>query len=398
MLRLALKMLMGDRAKYTGLLFGITFTSFLVTFAASYLCGFLTRGFALIAENPGADVWVMDPAVESTEQTTNVPDSALTRVRSVDGVRSAVPLALATADARFPNGRFQTFQLICVDDATLFGVPALKDGVSPTVLRAPDGVIVDPGGTDGKLETPLLKADQWPYGQPRLSAAARELAAEDELLVNDHRVVIRGRSEALPRYPPRPLMYTTLSNATRVLLPERHLLTFVLAVAAPGISPRELANRIQVQTGLKARSSEDFKADTVRWFLINSEDVGDMASMLSIAMLVGFGVTGVMLYMFTTDSLKQYAVLKTMGASSRLLLTMVFVQSSLCALLGTGLGLGLCAIIGRIAVVEADYPFRMMWFTPVLGAVMVLLVSVVAAAISARPVLKLEPGIVFAGR
>ena len=398
MLRVAMKMLLGDRAKYVGLLFGITFTSFLVTFAASYFCGFMTRGFALIAENPGADVWVMDPAVESTEQITNLPDSALDRVRSVDGVQSAVPLALATVDARFPNGRFQTFQLICVDDATLFGVPALRDGVSPTVLRAPDAVLVDPGGTDGKLETPLLKADQWPYGQPHLSAATRELAAEDELLVNDHRVVIRGRSEALPRYPPRPLMYTTLSNAKRVLLPERHLLTFVLAAAVPGVSPRELASRIQIQTGLKARSSDDFKADTVRWFLINSEDVGDIASMLSIAMFVGFGVTGVMLYMFTTESLKQYAVLKTMGASSKLLLTMILMQSSLCALLGTGLGLGLCAIIGRIAVVEADYPFRMMWFTPVLGGVMVMLVSVVAAAISARPVLKLEPGIVFAGR
>ncbi len=398
MLRMALKMLMGDRAKYAGLLFGITFTSFLVTFAASYFCGFMTRGFALISENPGADVWVMDPAVESTEQTTNIPDWALTRVRSVDGVRSAVPLALATADARFPNGRFQTFQLICVDDATLFGVPALKDGVSPTVLRAPDGVIVDPGGTDGKLETPVSKADQWPYGRPHLDATMRGLAAEDELLVNDHRVVVRGRSEALPRYPPRPLMYMTLSNATRVLLPERHLLTFVLASAVPGVSPRELANRIELQTGLKARSSDDFKADTVRWFLINSEDVGDIASMLSIAMFVGFGVTGVMLYMFTTDSLKQYAVLKTMGASSKLLLSMILVQSGLCALVGTGLGLGLCAMIGQIAVAEADYPFRMMWFTPVLGIVMVVAVSLVAAAISARPVLKLEPGIVFAGR
>jgi putative ABC transport system permease protein len=398
MLRVAVKMLLGDRAKYVGLLFGITFTSFLVTFAGSYFCGFMTRGFALIAENPGADVWVMDPAVESTEQITNIPDSALDRVRSVDGVLSAVPLALATADARFPNGRFQAFQLICVDDATLFGVPALKGGLSPAVLRAPDAAIVDPGGTDGKLETPLLKADQWPYGQPHLGAATRELEVGDELLVNDHRVVIRGRSRALPRYPPRPLMYTTLSNAKRVLLPERHLLTFVLAAAAPGVSPRELASRIQVQTGLKARSADDFIADTVFWFLINSEDVGDMASMLSIAMFVGFGVTGVMLYMFTTDSLKQYAVLKTMGASSRLLLTMIFVQSSLCALLGTGLGLGLCAIIGRIAAVEANYPFRMMWFTPVLGGVMVMLVSVVAAMISARPVLRLEPGIVFAGR
>src|SRR6266849_6365655 len=155
MLRMAVKMLVGDRAKYVGLLFGITFTSFLVTFAASYFCGFMTRGFALVAENP-ADVWVMDPTVESAEQTINLPDSALARVRSVDGVRSAVPLALGTADARFPNGRFQSFQLIGVDDATLFGLPPLQDGVSPTVLRTPDAVVVDPGGTDDKPQTPAL--------------------------------------------------------------------------------------------------------------------------------------------------------------------------------------------------------------------------------------------------
>jgi putative ABC transport system permease protein len=422
MLRVAMKMLQGDRAKYVGLLFGITFTSFLVTFAGSYFCGFMTRGFALIAENPGADVWVMDPAVESTEQTTNIPDSTLSRVRSVDGVLSAVPLALATADVRFPNGRFQSFQLIGVDDAALFGLPPLQNGVSPAVLRSPDAVVVDPGGTEGKLQTPTLAADQWPYGKPHLYLATREqattalyrfipdsfkphlgvptreLAAGDELLVNNHRVVVRGRAEALPRYPPHPLMYTTLSNASRMLPPERHLLTFVVTKAAPGVSPEELAARIEAQTGLRARSSDDFKADTVDWLLINSEDVGDMASMISIAMLVGFGVTGVLLYMFTTDCLKQYAVLKAMGATSRLLLTMILVQSGLCALLGTGLGLGLCAIIGQIAIVEFDYPFRMMWFTPVFGSLMVVLVSIVAAALSARPVLKLEPGMVFAGR
>ena len=397
MLRIALKMLIGDRAKYVGLLFGITFMSFLVTFAASYFCGFMTRGFALISENPAADVWVMDPAVNSTEHTTNLSASALDRVRSVEGVRSAVPLALGVADIHFPNGRFQSFQIIGIDDATLSSLPPLKDNTSPAVLRTPDAAFVDPGGTEGKFQTPLLPNDQWPRS-PHLDVPTRTLAVGDELLVNDHRIRIAGLSNALPRYPPRPLLYTTFSNALRILLPERHRLTFVLVATAPGVTSSELATRINVQTGLRARSAQDFKADTVWWFLANSEDVGDIAAMLTLAMSVGFGVTGVMLYMFTAENLKQYAVLKTMGATSELLLTMIFVQVGLCALLGSAFGLGLCGLIGQILADTAGYPFRLMWFTPPITGVMVLLVSVVAAAISARPVLKLSPGVVFAGR
>jgi putative ABC transport system permease protein len=397
MLRVALKMLTGNRAKYAGLLFGITFTSFLVTFALSYFAGFMTRGFALVSENPEADVWVMDPAVNSTEHTTNLPSSVLARVRSIKGVQSAVPLALGSAEVRFPNGEFQTFQVIGVDGPTLAGLPPLRDSVARSVLRTPDAAVVDAGGTEGKLQTPLLRADQWPR-HPKLNVPTRRLRAGDVVLVNDHRVRIAGLARALPRYPPRPLLYTTYANAGRILLPERHLMTFVLAKATPGVDPTVLAKRITARTGLRARTADQFTADTVRWFFINSEDVGDIASMISIAMLVGFGVTGVMLYMFTEENLKQYAVLKAMGATPRLLLTMILAQAGLCALLGTGLGLGLCAIIGQIAAAEADYPFRMMWFTPLFGSTMVVLVSLVAAAVSARPVFKLHPGIVFAGR
>lgn len=397
MLRVAVKMLLGDRVKYAGLLFGIAFTSFLVAFAGSYFAGFMTRSFALITQNPGADVWVMDPAVRSVEPTTNMPSSALDRVRSVEGVATAAPLALGTADVRFPNGRFQSFQVIGVDDATLAGVPPLQHGLTPTALRTPDAVIVDPGGTTGKLQTPIEAADQWYGGPPRLDVPTRTLAAGDDLLVNDRRVIVVGRAAALPRYPPRPLLYTTYSNASRILLPERRRLTFVLATAAPGIAPRVLAKRIEARTGLRARTSEDFQADTVWWVLANSEDVGDIETMLSIAILVGFGVTGVLLYMFTNENLRQYAVLKAMGATSKLLLTMILVQAGLCAIIGTGLGLGVCAIAAQF-LTGSDYPFRMMWFTPVIGALTVLVVSVVSAAISARPALKLEPGIVFAGR
>lgn len=397
MLRVAVKMLLGDRVKYAGLLIGIAFTSFLVTFAGSYFAGFMTRGFALITENPRTDVWVMDPAVRSVEPTTNMPSSALDRVRSVEGVSTAVPLALGRADVRFPNGRFQSFQVVGVDDATLAGVPPLQDGVTAMALRAPDAVIVDPGGTTGKLQTPVETADQWYGGPTSLNVPTRKLGPGDDLLVNDRRVTVVGRARALSRYPPRPLLYTTYSNALRILLPERRRLTFVLVTAAPGLAPRALARRIEDRTGLRARASDDFKADTVWWILANSEDVGDIETMLSIAILVGFGVMGVLLYMFTNENLRQYAVLRAMGATPQRLMTMIFVQAALCAIIGTGLGLGVCAVAGQF-LTGSDYPFRMMWFTPAVGALMVFIVSVVSAAISARCALTLEPGIVFSGR
>lgn len=399
MLRIALKMLMGDRAKYIGLLLGIAFTAFLVTFALSYFAGFMTRGFALISENPTADVWVMDPAVHSTEMTINMSDSALGRVRSVHGVGYAVPLSLSDVTARFPNGHFQTFQMIGVEDATLAGAPTLEDGRSPNVLHSPDSVIVDAGGTSGKLQTPLYQKDKWPFDGVHLDAPTRRVSFGDELLINDKRVAVAGISQTIPRFPPRPLLYTTYSNVKYLIPSESKLLTFVMVRAEKGVSSQALAQQIEKQTGLRARTAEQFKEDTVRWFLINSEDVGDMAAMLILAMTVGFGVTGVMLYMFTYENLKQYAVLKAMGASASMLMKMIFVQAGTSAILGVGLGIGVCTIIGEgIVAMGVDYPFRLMWFAPIIGMLGVLLVSLTAAAISARPVLKLDPGIVFAGR
>ena len=56
-------------------------------------------------------------------------------------------------------------------------------------------------------------------------------------------------------------------------------------VHSAGVAPRELATRIAQRTGLRARAAEDFKADTVRWYLINSEDVGDIGAIM-IAILI----------------------------------------------------------------------------------------------------------------
>lgn len=389
-----MRMLIADRARYLALLFGIAFTAFLVCFAASYFCGFMTRSFALIAENPAADVWVMDPAVITPEQTVNMPGAILNRIRSVDGVSYATPVMLGSSAIRFGNGRIQTFQIIGVDNTTLAGTPALEGNLSPSVLYRPDAAVAAAGGTEGKLETPTRSTDLWPTDGPHLDGPTRPLAAGDEVVANGHRVKIEGVASALPRFPPRPLLYMTFANASRVLPPERRILTFMLVKAKFGVDAHELATRIETSTGLRARTAQDFRSDTVWWFLMNSEDVGDVASMLVLAMAVGFGVAGVMLYMFTHASLDQYAVLKAIGATSKTLISIVCVQSGFCALIGTGLGLGTCAIVGHV-VASQGYPFRMMWFIPLAGTTAVIAVSLGAALVSFRPVVKLQPATVF---
>jgi len=395
MFRVAIQMLMGDKTKYIGLLFGIMFTAFLVTFALSYFAGFMTRGFSLVNENPTADVWVMDSAVNSTEATINMPNSALDVVKSVSGVSYATPLYIGDITARFSNGHFQTFQLIGVDDATLSGAPVL--GLKQNALRLPQSVIVDSGGTNNKLQTPTDKQDMWSYDGAHLHGSTRRLRYGDELLIDDRRVIVTGVSHLLGRFPPRPIMYTTASNFRRLTPSQNKHITFVMVRAQKGVNPTLLAKNIHTQTGYKAITGDEFKKETVLWYLINSEDVGDMLNMVMLAMLVGFGVTGVMLYMFTYENLKQYAVLKAMGATNRQLSTMVFTQAFIGVIIGGGIGIGVAGIFGEMAQ-TATLPFRMMWFAPVLGFLAVFIVSFTAAIISVRPVLKLEPGVVFASR
>jgi putative ABC transport system permease protein len=120
-----------------------------------------------------------------------------------------------------------------------------------------------------------------------------------------------------------------------------------------------------------------------------------MTAMLVIAGCVGLGGTGVLLFLFTTDNTRYYAVLTAMGATPGLLTRVVLVQAAQVSAIGAGLGLGACAIAVRLTA-DAGYPFRLMWFNPIIGAFGVIMVGLVAAAVSLRPVLRLQPAQAFA--
>ncbi|MFO0960438.1 MAG: hypothetical protein U0800_23880 [Isosphaeraceae bacterium] len=97
---IALKMLVGDRAKFFGIVLGLTFAALLINQQGSIFCGLMCRTAGQVYDIRGADLWVMDANVRYVDDVKPMIENNLYRVRSVDGVAWAVPLYKGNARAK----------------------------------------------------------------------------------------------------------------------------------------------------------------------------------------------------------------------------------------------------------------------------------------------------------
>ena len=259
---IAIKMLVGDRAKYIGILIGLTFASLLITQQTAIFCGLMTRTFGAITDLGQPDIWVMDKKVQFIDDIKPMQDTELYRVRGVSGVQWAVPLYKGLIRARLDNGNFQTCNVIGLDDATLIGGPPKMVADSTGAigrledLRRSEAVIVDEFGADDKLA-------KIPTGEGK----PIPLKIGDTLELNDHRAVVVGLCQVSRTFQSQPVVYTTYSRATTFAPQERKLLSFVLVKAGDGVNQSELCRRITQTTGLGAFTRLEFVWMTVNYFM-----------------------------------------------------------------------------------------------------------------------------------
>lgn len=384
MIRMALSMLAGDGVKYAGLVAGVLFSVFLTTLLMGMFAGVMERTYSLLTDVPGPDVWVMDPAVEQVEDVIALSPTALDRVRGVEGVAWATRLYTGGLRARLADGRFRTVTVIGVDGASLVGAPATMQAGSLLDLRRPDAVVLDELSARTTLRGPA-----GPAGEP-----GRPVRVGDELSISDRRVVVAGLCRVTPRFNARPTLYTTYERAVALAPPERNLTSFVLAGVAAGQDPVAVARRVEHATGLRARTSEEFRRDTFWHFVRHTDVVAHIGMMVGIAGLVGCCVTGLMLFLFTSENLRHYASLKAMGASDARLTAMVMAQALAGGAIGYGLGLGAACAAGALMVL-AEMPFRLRWEAALGVAAFTLAICTASAWWSMAKVRRLEPAMVF---
>jgi putative ABC transport system permease protein len=375
----AWKMLTGDRAKYLGLIFTIAFCTFLLENQTSIFAGILRRTGSQIKDVTDAEIWVMDPKTEYFEQTKALKDTDLTRVRGIEGVQWAVKLFKGSPVARTLDGKFAVAFCLGLDDATLTGAPRKMVLGSWERLREPDSIVIDKAGYA------LLFPDE-------------PLQVDRTIEINDHKANIVGISDASAPFVSWPVIHTRYSQAVNFVGRERTQLSYVLVQPQPGVSAQELTQRIEAQTGLRARTSEQFQWDCVLYYLKHTGIPVNFGITIAIALIVGIVVAGQTFYIFTIENLKQFGALKAIGVTNWRITRMIVLQALTVGTMGFSIGSGLCALF--FAITLNNPPTRglvLMWQNAIGTGVAILVVIVLASLISIRRVLVLEPAEVFRG-
>jgi len=377
MLLYALKMLMGDRMKYLGLVVALSFASFIISQQGAIFIGIMKRTFSYITDTSQPDIWVMDPTVQYIDDLKGMKETVLYRVRSIEGIDWAVPLYKGTIQARLASGTFQTCVFIGIDDATLIGgPPSLIEG-NIHDLRFPDAIFVNKIGAEDKLSS---------HGIP--------LRVGDVMELNDHRAYVAGICSTSRTFQSQPVVYTTYNQATLISPLVRDVLTFVLVKAKKGVNPRELCQRIRAVTGYAAYTTWDFQKLTMVYYARYTGIVVNFGVAILLGFVIGVAIAGQTFFNFISDNIRYFGIFKAMGATNSLLIQMVLLQAAMVSAIGWGIGIGAAALFGW-AMRHTELSFSLPWWLYLLSALCLLCICLIAALFSIVKVIRLDPAIVF---
>jgi len=394
MLRLALKMLFGDTAKYLMLVAGLAVATFLMAQQTAVFCGLMNWTKSTLKNVP-APIWVVEEKVEQVNETNPLLDTDVARVRSVSSVAWASPIYSGIQRVRLENGNFKMIQLIGIDSNTLAGAPAKMLEGDLMKLRLPHSVIIDDLGV---TRLARKRGDKVKVG--------------DMFELNDQEARVVGIADAMTSFTGGPYVWTTYERALQYVPPQRKMLQAVICAPREGVSLDQAVADIQRETGLKAfvnreagfgefwaqrggGKTDNFNVSTVWWYVKNTGIPISFGTTVVIGLLVGMAVSCQTFYSFVLENMRHLGALKAMGASNGTLCLMLITQAFTVGIIGYGIGLLGTAGFAMGALKNEQPPFYMPEFVPFAVLGVVLGICTLAALLGIWRVSKLEPAMVF---
>ncbi|MDA8326617.1 MAG: ABC transporter permease [Nitrospiraceae bacterium] len=305
-----------------------------------------------------------------------MPDYILDAVRSINGVKYAVPLYSGGALVKLRDGDYQSVTVLGLDDASLFGRPQLVAGNIGDIYSENSFIVV--------------KDSEYPkLGSPKLGA---------EFELNDHRVVIAGIAKVTTSgLFGVPTLYNTYSRATQYIPTTRYTISYILVEPkSPAVVPY-----IQQQVkslGYEALTKDEFMSKISKFYMYQTGLGTNVFLMTIISFIVGLSISGQTFYTFILENLDRFGAIKAIGARGRELIYMILFQAVFTAMIGYGLGIGLSSLIIFMAKLRiSSYAAMVTYKNLALAFVMVLVIAGISSYIGVRKVIKIEPFDIFRG-
>ena len=374
-LKIAYKLLVNDKGKFAALLVGIMFAVFLMNMMTSVFAGILSKSSSTVI-NIGAKIWVMDPNVNTVQNSIPMPDYILDAVRSINGVKYAVPLYSGGALVKLRNGTYQAVTVIGLDDASLFGRPQLIKGNIRDIYS--DNAFI------------VVKDSEYPkLGSPKLGA---------EFELNDHRVVISGIAKVTTSgLFGVPTLYTTYTRAIQDIPTTRYTLSYILVEPKSPAAVPYIQNQVKA-LGYEALTKNEFMKKISNFYMYQTGLGTNVFLMTIISFIVGLSISGQTFYTFILENLDRFGALKAIGARGRELVYMILFQTAFTSLIGYGLGIGLSSLIIFFAKMRiSSYASIVTYKNLGLAFIMVLVIAGISSYIGIRKVIRIEPFDIFRG-
>jgi putative ABC transport system permease protein len=374
-LRIAYKLLVNDKGKFAALIAGMTFAVFLMIMMTSIFAGILRRSSSTVI-NIGAKLWVMDPAVNNVTNDIPLPDYVLDAVRSIKGVKYAVPLYTGGGLVKLRNGTYQPVRVLGLDDSSLFGRPELIEGNIEDIY-AENAFIVVRDAEYAKLDKPRIGM---------------------EFQINDHRGVIVGIAKAVSSgLFGVPTLYTTFTRAIQYLPGTRYTTSYVLVEPKSSDAVKEIKKQV-AELGYQALTRDEFINQIASFYKYKTSLGTNVLLMTVISFIVGLSISAQTFYTFVLENIQKFGALKAIGAKGSELVYMILFQASVTSFTGYGLGIGLSAILIAIAKLRLPNYASIITYSNLGRAfIMVLIIASISSYIGVRKVIKVEPFDIFRG-
>ena len=372
MLLLAHRNLLYDKARFAVTLAGIVFAVVLVVIQLGLFIGFTVSTSAVI-DRSGADLWIAAKGVQYFEVAYPLSERKQYLALGVPGVVAADKLIVRFSNWRRPDGAETNVVVIGFNPNSGAGGPwDLIAGVRED-LKIADTVIIDD----------FYRADLG-------------VRAPGELVeINNRRARVVGLTQGIRSFTTTPFVFTSFKNALNYTATGEDQTMYVLARAAPGMSPAG------IKTGLRARlgdvdvfTREEFSDRTRHYWLFTTGAGIALLVAALVGLMVGCVVVAQTIYATTVDHLREYGTLKAIGASNAYVYSVILQQALWSALAGYGLGMAVAFATIRLSR-RAGATILVPWQLSAGMFVLTLLMCVGGALVSVHKVTSLDPGEVF---